>query len=74
MCLFAKGLHGSHDSDVEKLKDVFPEISSAKIGDLLKHHDVCTAAEILMKPLLDEDDPPVVDLTVSLVNVLEHCM
>ena len=68
-------LQSSHksicDADVERVKEMFKEVPTARIKELLENHDVHTTVEILIgeasvKSDTDDDDGfPVIDLTVS---------
>lgn len=55
-----------HSTDVDKVKEQVPV---SRIKEVLKDHDVYSTIEILIKeaerPSDDEDDLPVIDLTVS---------
>ena len=60
-----------HDADVERVKEMFKQVPTARIKELLENHDVHTTVEILIgeasvKSDTDDDDSfPVIDLTVS---------
>ena len=59
----------SHSTDVDKVKEMFEQVPVSRIKELLKDHDVYSTIEILIKEAErasdDEDDLPVIDLTVS---------
>ena len=63
-------------TDVERVKEMFKQVPTARIEELLENHDVHTTIEILIgeTPVKsdnddDSDDLPVIDLTVSVVCI-----
>ena len=62
--------------DMEKLKEMFHDVPETKLEDVLKHHDLHGAIEVLVTDQQDQpnddNDFPVINLTVSESQLAFH--